>query len=159
MWSLCGKLFGLVSMHIALTKPKSTFRGLKKNFWGLRASHLVIFLTLCKFTFENSLEHLFGGEGGNQFLENSYCLCMYVYIILQYNKIESSSIWIRFPTPPPAPTPPPHFFSQHPVSVYIFWNNGQILMFKVSKRPYWCARHDGIIFRWRDNPPGGEKLN
>ena len=38
--------------------------------------------------------------------------------------------------------------------VYIFWNNGRILMFKVSKRPSRSARHDEIIFRWRHNLPG-----
>ena len=47
----------------------------------------------------------------------------------------------------------------HPGSAYIFWNNGRILMFKVSKRPYRSARHDEIIFRWHHNPPGGENLN
>ena len=39
------------------------------------------------------------------------------------------------------------------------WNNGGIMMFKVSEWTYWCASQDGIIFRWYYNPPGGEKLN
>ena len=48
----------------------------------------------------------------------------------------------------------------HPTCVaYISWNNGQILMFKVSKWPYRSSRHDEIICRWRHNPPGGENLN
>ena len=48
----------------------------------------------------------------------------------------------------------------HPTcSAYISWNNGRILMFKVSKWPYWSSRHDEIICRWRHNPPGGENLN
>ena len=44
-------------------------------------------------------------------------------------------------------------------SAYISWNNGQILMFKVSKRPYQSSWHDEIIYRWRHNPSGGENLN
>ena len=42
------------------------------------------------------------------------------------------------------PTPPPDLL-QAPGSTYIFWNNGWILMFKVSKRPYRSAWHDEII--------------
>ena len=37
-------------------------------------------------------------------------------------------------------------------SAYISWNNGRILMFKVSKRPYRSSQHDEIICRWRHNP-------
>ena len=33
-----------------------------------------------------------------------------------------------------------------------FWNNGQILTFKVSKRPYPSSPHDEIICRWRHHP-------
>ena len=48
----------------------------------------------------------------------------------------------------------------HPnCSAYISWNNGRILMFKVSKWPYRSSPHDKIICRWRHNPPGGENLN
>ena len=48
----------------------------------------------------------------------------------------------------------------HPTcSAYISWNNGRILMFKVSKWPYQSSWHDEIICRWRHNPPGGENLN
>ena len=46
-----------------------------------------------------------------------------------------------------------------PGSAYIFWNNGRIFMFKVSKRLYRSARRDGIIFRWHHKPPGGDKWN
>ena len=45
----------------------------------------------------------------------------------------------------------------HPTcSAYISWNNGRILMFKVSKWPYRSSRNDEIICRWRHNPPGGK---
>jgi len=44
-------------------------------------------------------------------------------------------------------------------TVYYSANNGRILMFEVSKRPYRSSRNDGIIFRWLHNPPGGEKWN
>ena len=39
------------------------------------------------------------------------------------------------------------------------WNNRRILMFKVSKQPYQSSWHDEIIYRWHNNPPGGENLN
>ena len=38
-------------------------------------------------------------------------------------------------------------FSQHPVSAYRIWNNGPILMFKVSKWTCQSAQHDKIICR------------
>ena len=54
--------------------------------------------------------------------------------------------------------PPPELLHA-PSSAYISWNNGRILMFKVSKQPYQSSRHDEIICRWRHDPTGGENLN
>ena len=51
------------------------------------------------------------------------------------------------------------FSCSHPGSTYRIWNNGQILMFKVSKRPYRSPRHDRIICKWRHCPLGGQKWN
>ena len=44
-------------------------------------------------------------------------------------------------------------------STYISWNNGWILMFKVSKWPCQSSQHDESICRWRHNPPSGKNLN
>ena len=41
-------------------------------------------------------------------------------------------------------------------SVYIIWKNGQFLMFKVSKQPYWSLLHDRIICKWRKCLLGGQ---
>ena len=57
------------------------------------------------------------------FLLEIICLQFAMFKGINKNYIEkSSSILIRFPTPPPTPpTPtPPHFFLQPPVSAYIF---------------------------------------
>ena len=35
--------------------------------------------------------------------------------------------------------------------VYRLWNNGRILMFKVSKQPYRSPQHDRIICKWEEN--------
>ena len=43
--------------------------------------------------------------------------------------------------------------------VYRIWNNGWILMFKVSKRPYRSPLHDRIICKWRQCLLGGQKWN
>ena len=44
-------------------------------------------------------------------------------------------------------------------SVHRIWNNGWILMFKVSKRLYQIAHHDRIICKWCHCLPGGQKWN
>ena len=46
-----------------------------------------------------------------------------------------------------------------PCSAYISWYNGRILMFKVSKQPYWSPLHDRIICKWRQCLLGGQKWN
>ena len=82
-----------------------------------------------------------GGAGNLINIEEDYKvpdLLKWIFTTTYTYPLLSSSILIRFPAPappPPPPTPAPHFFSQPPVSVCIFWNNGRILMFKVSKRP------------------------
>ena len=43
-------------------------------------------------------------------------------------------------------------------SVFRFWTNGQILMFKVSKQPYQSPPHDKITCKWRNFLPGGKKI-
>ena len=40
-----------------------------------------------------------------------------------------------------------------------FWNNGWILTFKVSKRPYRSHLHDRFICKWRQCLLGGQKWN
>ena len=47
----------------------------------------------------------------------------------------------------------------HPGSAYIFWNNRQILTFKVSKGPYWSLLHDRIICKWCQCLLGGQIWN
>ena len=74
------------------------------------------------------------------------------------NVTNPSNQWARFilfymnkipppPTPPPAPPAPyfsPIFFTSIRNGCRI-WNNGRILMFKVSKWPYQSPHHDRII--------------
>ena len=45
------------------------------------------------------------------------------------------------------------YSSLFPLAIYKILNNWLILMFKVSKWPYWHAQYDGIIFRWCHFPP------
>ena len=61
---------------------------------------------------------------------------------------------LRTPAPGAA-----HFFLQYPVSAYKIWNNGWILIFKVSKQSYWSVQHDRIICKWRHCLHSGQKLN
>ena len=61
---------------------------------------------------------------------------------------------LRTPAPGAA-----HFILQYPVSAYKIWNNGWILIFKVSKQPYWSVQHDRIIWKWRHFMPVGQKWN
>ena len=44
-------------------------------------------------------------------------------------------------------------------SAYISWNNRHILMFKVSKWPYWSSRHDRNIWKYCHCLPGAQKWN
>jgi len=90
------------------------------------------------------------------------------YIIWEWHYIKiislviSSSIWIQFRVPFLRSSVTPHFFSHFFASIRNanrFWNNGWILTFQVSKRPYRSCQHDEIISRWRHHPPGGENWN
>ena len=70
----------------------------------------------------------------------------------------SSSIWTRFRSS----SVTPHFFLHFFASIRNanrFWNNGWILIFKVSKQPYWSVQHDRIIWKWRHFMPVGQKWN
>ena len=57
--------------------------------------------------------------------------------------LKSSSILVGVP-----PAPPTHqsfrIFSQPSINTYRIWNNGPILMIKVSKWPYQYSQHDTI---------------
>ena len=60
------------------------------------------------------------------------------------------------------PTPPTHFSLYFFASVrnaYRIWNNGRILIFKVSKWLYWSHLHDRIIYKWCQYLLGGQKWN
>ena len=67
--------------------------------------------------------------------------------VLLYKSILSSktTVFRSSSVPPPFLRSVPPELLHAPCSAYIFRNNGRILMFKVSKRPYRSARHDEII--------------
>ena len=84
--------------------------------------------------------------------KKKYVRRLQIQILFYMNKIPPCSV----------PPPPPHFFSRFFASIKNanrFWNNGQILTFKVSKQPYRSLIHDRIICKWRQCLLVGQKWN
>ena len=149
--------------YIGLYLALLSYEYYKKEFeiWSIQPSSLYLLLSvLRKYTY------LHFNHRELIFLENNVAPCynvetVYWRVILQdYILHITSNIILEgvrsvFRPPSVRPSQILHLTC----SAYISWNNGRILMLKVSKWPYWSFRHNEIICRWRHNPPGGENLN